>query len=80
MNIIIPYHAYHYRYDVMIISVIFTENQVGRLRRPAIPDKKKHLGFSGGKYLQRIVYIYLQEIHNSNIISRISGADFCGPE
>ena len=57
--IIIPYHPFHYRYDNLSY---FLPHQVGRLSRPAIPEKI--IWGYGGKYLQQIVYIYLQEIHN----------------
>ena len=67
--IIIPYHPFHYRYDNLSYLL---PHQVGRLSRPAIPEKI--IWGYGGKYLQQIVYIYLQENTQRQIISTISGA------
>jgi hypothetical protein len=50
----------------------FLPHQVGWLSRPAIPDFKSS-GVMVVNIYNKKVYIDLQEIHNSKIISTISG-------
>lgn len=78
MILIIPYHPYHYRYDQLFFTA------PSWLTQSTSDPRFQIIWGYGGQYLQQ-VYIDLQEIHNSKIISTISGEqrktpNFCGPE